>query len=219
MIKNWWIGIVFIWGITTNLVTTSCEKEASSIQRDTLEVARIYQCDPALGKEAIVQSIMPNTNFGDSTVFSIFSWTNDGLFNISRALIAFDLSAIPPETMIKKATLSLYWIEYMNLNSQTGDNAFSIMKISEDWNEHTVTWNNQPDATSLYKISVPKSIAQNQSYTDIDLTDMVQDMILNPSLNFGFMLKLEEEFPYKLVVLASSDYSEKSKRPKLLVYF
>ncbi len=107
----------------------------------------------------------------------------------------------------------------MNLTSQTGDNAFSILKIIESWDEHTVTWNNQPDTSALYKISVPKSNAVNQSYTDIDITPMVQEMIKNPSQNFGMMLKLEDEFPYKLVVLASSDYPDKSKRPRLVVYF
>jgi hypothetical protein len=189
------------------------------VELNTSRIARIYQCDPALGKEAIIQSIMPDTNFGDSTVFSIFSWTNDGLFNTSRALLAFDFSAIPTGTMIKKATLSLFWIKYMNLTGQTGDNAFSILKISEPWNEQTVTWNNQPDTSSLYKISVSKSMTENHSYTDIDITPMVQDMISNPSGNYGFMFKLDEEFPYKLVVLASSDFSDKSRRPKLVVYF
>jgi hypothetical protein len=217
--RNWLLGVIFIYSVATNLLTTSCSKEASTVESDTTRIARIYQCDPALGKEAVIQSIMPDTNFGDSTVFSIFSWTNDGLFNTSRALIAFDLSAVPPQTMIKKATLSLFWVKYMNLTSQTGDNAFSILKVSESWNEHTITWNNQPDTSSLNKVSVPKSTRETQSYVDVDVTPMVQEMIHHPEGNFGFMLKLEDEFPYKLVVLASSDYPESKKRPKLIVYF
>ncbi|HEX3006962.1 MAG TPA: DNRLRE domain-containing protein [Bacteroidales bacterium] len=217
--KNWLLGGIFIYAMVINLFTTSCSKEASSVLSDTVTVARIYQCDPALGKEAVIQSIVPDTNFGDSTVFSIFSWTNDGLFNISRALIVFDLSAIPSQTVIKKATLSLYWVKYMNLTSQTGDNAFSILKVTENWNEHTITWNNQPDTSSQNKVMVPKSTGETQSYVDVDVTPMVQEMINHPAENFGFMLKLEDEFPYKLVVLASSDYPESKKRPKLIVYF
>jgi len=49
--------------------------------------------------------------------------------------------------------------------------------------------------------------------------DFVQNMIDFPDENYGFMLKLDEEFPYRLVILASSDYSISGLRPKLVVYY
>ena len=198
----------------------SCEKESKvDFTQDTVKIARIYQSDPSIGKDAVIESILPDTNFGDSTLFSVFSWTNDGLFNSARALLDFDLSVFPQNITITKATLSLYWVSYKNLTEQTGENAFTIYRITENWDEHTVTWNNQPDTTSVHKVNVPESVAATQSYVDMDVTELVQDMINDPQGSFGFMLRLDNEFPYKLVILASSDYTVKGKRPKLIVYY
>ena len=198
----------------------SCKKEAiCDCIQDTLLIAGIYQSDPDLGKDAVIESIIPDTNFGDSLLLSVFSWTNDGLFNMARSLLSFDLSAILPQTQIKKATLSLYWITYKTLTGHTGENAFSIYRIISQWDEHLVTWNNQPEYTLTNKVSVPESLAEDQSYIDLDVTNLVQDMIDNPTESHGFLLKLEEEFPYKLVILAPSDYTDSKKRPKLIIYY
>jgi hypothetical protein len=198
----------------------SCSKEAGyDGTQDTVRIAKIFQPDPSPGKDAVIESIMPDTNFGDSSFFSVFSWTNDGLFNTSRALLEFDLSAFPSPAKIKKATLSLYWVSYENLTEQTGENAFSIYRITEAWNENTVTWNNQPDTIALHKVSVPESLLTDQSYLNIDVTPLVQDMIDDPLLSHGFMVILDDEFPYKLVILTSSDFIDSSKRPKLIIYY
>jgi hypothetical protein len=199
---------------------TSCIKESNlNLAIDTLKIAKIYQPDGINGKDAIVESIEPDQKFGDSIHFAVFSWTNGGLFNNARALIEFDLSGIPPQTKILAAKLSFYWISYNNLTGHTGYNEFSIYKITQAWNENTVTWNTQPSISNIDSVSVSKSILTTQSYPDIDVTKLVQDMINHPNTNYGFMLKLNEEFPYKLVIMASSDYPINSKRPKLVVYY
>lgn len=213
--------ILFLGGcIVFPFLIFSCTKEAmDNVELDTVLVARIFQPDPYLSKDAVIESILPDKNFGDSTLFSVFSWTNDGLFNTARSLLAFDLTSIAPQTQIKKASLSLYWISYKNLTEHTGENAFSIYPVSEAWDEHSVTWNNQPDTSSLPKVSVPKSILGNQAYLDIDVTEIVQKMIKDPSTNYGFMFMLDTEFPYKLTILASGDYTDSRRRPKLIVYY
>ncbi len=182
----------------------------------TIDVTtKIYQPDSLGGKDAIIESISPGQNFGNTAHFSVFSWTNGGSFNSARALIEFDLSDISAGTKITSAKLSLYWISYENLSEHTGDNAFTIYRLTEAWGEDTVCWNNQPSISNVNVVNVPKSSSSNQSYTDIDVTNLVQDIIDRPSESFGFMLKLNEEFPYKLVILASSDYSDKNRHPKL----
>jgi hypothetical protein len=198
----------------------SCGKDALvEGKQDTVLVARIFQPDSLAGKDAVVESILPDMNFGDSSFLSVFAWTNDGLFNNARSLLKFDLSSISSVVKIKKATLSLYWISYENLREQTGENAFSIYRITSAWAEHSVTWNNQPDTTALHKVLVPQSTLTDQSYINMDVTELVQDMIDNPSASFGLMCILDDEFPYKLVVFASSNHAESRKRPKLIVYF
>ena len=202
------------------LLFSSCLKESNlDSTADITIIAKIYQPDGIIGKDAIIESITPDQNLGNSTYFTVFSWTNGGSFNSARALIEFDLSNIPPQTKITAAKISFYWISYENLTEQTGENAFSISKITQPWEENAVTWNNQPLTNEVNIVSIPKSIAGNQSYTDIDVTALVQNMIDFPAENYGFMLKLDEEFPYRLVILASSDYSVSILRPKLVVYY
>jgi hypothetical protein len=198
----------------------SCIKESElDLSSDTLKIAKIFRPNGINGKDATIESLSPNQNFNDSVYFTVFSLTKPLEVTTSRALIEFNLSVIPTHTNITTAKLSLYWISRENLTEHTGENSFSIYKIIQSWDENSVTWNNQPLFSSTNAVYVPKSISTTQSYIDIDVTAFVQDMIDNPSENYGFMLKLDEEFPYKLVTLASSDYPESSKRPKLVIYY
>lgn len=202
-----------------SITSISCKKEATiDVTTDTVKFARIFQPNSALGKDAVIESVFPDQNFGSETYFSVFSWTNGGVVNTARALVRFDLSEIPSYTSIKSAQLVLYWSAYDNLIEHTGENAFVVYRINQSWNENSVTWNSQPTITNLDSMNVSKSISSNQTYT-VDVTNMVQDMIANPVTNYGFMLKLNEEFPYRLVILASSDHPDNSKHPKLIVYF
>lgn len=200
--------------------TISCYKEpGASYKSDSLTIARIFRPDPISGKDAFVESISPDHNNGNISALASFAWTDTGYFNSARALISFDLSSIPAGTQIKSAKLSLYYQSYFNLKEQTGENSFSIFKINQNWDENTVTWNSQPQTSHSDSINVSKSKSVYQSYTDMDVTRFVQDMINYPEDNYGLMLKLNNEFPYKLVILASSDATEETKRPKLIIYF
>jgi len=214
------VKICLILLTSISLITSfSCKKEAKcDCSLDSIKVAKVFQPDASLGKEAIIETIAPDQNFGSEPFLTIFSWTNSGTFNTARSLIAFDLTSIPSQTTIKTAKLFLYWNTYQNLTEHTGENAFTLYKISQPWDENSVTWNNQPAITRSDSVIVAKSASVNQSY-GIDVTRLVQGMINTPTNNYGFMLKLEQEFPYRLVILTSSDYSDVGKRPKLVVYY
>lgn len=207
--------------LTFILIVTSfsCKKEAKcDCSLDTIKVAKIFQPDALVGKEAVIETIAPDQNFGSEPYLTVFSWTNSGTFNTARALIAFDLSSIPSQTPIKASKLILYYNAYQNLTEHTGENAFTIYKIIQPWNENNVTWNNQPAISSSDSITVGKSIAVDQPYA-IDVTRLVQGMVNNPASNYGFLLKLNEEFPYRLLIFASSDYSDATKHPKLVISY
>lgn len=200
---------------------SSCNKEAKcDCAQDTLRIARILQPDSIYGKDAIIQSLYPNTNFYKLPILAAFGWTgNYGEINYARSLFSFDLSFLNTNTTIKKAELSLFWDQYENLKEQFGENAFSIYRVISAWSETTVTWNNQPDITVSNKVSVPKSKLEDQSYLSIDVTNLVQDMIKFPGHSFGFMIELNQEIPFSLVIFGSSNNKDESKRPKLVVYF
>ena len=198
----------------------SCIKESYlTVSSDTTTIAKIYQPDGQFGKDAIIKSITPDQNYSGSDYLSTFSWTNGGLFNHARTLIEFDLSDIVPQTKISSAKLSLFMISHDNLTGQTGDNAYGIFRITQPWSESSVTWNNQPEISKLHKVSVAKSIDPDQSYLNIDITLIVQDIIDYPNESYGIMLKLDEEIPYKSVIVASSEYSQNAKRPKLVIFY
>jgi hypothetical protein len=201
------------------LTHSSCKKAAKcDCPFDTVAIARIFQPGPDNGKDAVVESILPAQNFGDVPFFSVFSWTNSGVFNSSRALIEFDLSSVPPGTTIKSAKLYLYWDSYGNLSEHTGENGLLIKRIIEQWDENKVTWDSIPLVSDSLKITVARSKSTDQNYI-IDATDMVQDMINNPTANHGFMFMLQEELPYRLVIWASSENSNIQKRPRLVVMY
>lgn len=202
------------------VMNTSCSKESHfEVTTDSTTIAKIYQPNSIVGKDAMIQSFLADTVFLNSRYMAALAWTNGGNFNSSRVLIEFDFSDIPIQTQIDSATLSLFWVSEGNLTGQTGENAFSIYKVTQSWQENSVTWNNQPATNTDNSVSVPKSISGEQSYIDINVTTLVQDMINNPSENHGFMIKLDEEFPYKLVIVASSDHPDQNKHPKLVVYY
>jgi hypothetical protein len=213
--------ILAFWGtFLVSFTSTSCSKDAKcNCSADTIKIARIFQPDASLGKDAVIESIVPDQNFGSVSLLAVFSWTSNGEFNDARSLIEFDLSSLPVQTKIRKAELSLYWKPYDNLTEQTGENNFSIYRISQAWSEASITWNNQPAFTDSDKVSVPKSTTIGQSYLNIDVTRLVQDMINDPLNSYGFMLQLDNEFPYRLVVLASSNDTDESKHPKLVISF
>jgi hypothetical protein len=210
--------------IIITLITffSSCIKESNlEIIIDTLKIAKIYQPDGKDGKDAVIQSYSANVNFGNTPHLTVLSWTVSDKYNTVRSLIEFNLTDIPQQTSVKAAFLSFYFTSYQSFTQHSGNNAFTISKVDQKWYENEVTWNNQPstvfDKTVVF---VPKSKTDFQSYTNIDVTGMVQDMIDNPANNHGFMLKLVDELPYRsVVILASSDYEVSSMRPKLVVYY
>lgn len=206
--------------IIINFSQISCTKESiKTTESDTIFVGKVFQPDNIFGKDAIVQSLFNDSCFGNSTFLGIFSWTNGGQFNKCRAFIEFDLSQIPANTQINSAKLTLYFINSGNYNKHAGENAFTIYRITKEWDENSITWAHQPETNNVDSVTVLKSIDFDQSFIDIDVTKLVQDKINYPTTNHGFMIKLNEEFPYRMVVLGSSDGALKSRRPKLLVYY
>ena len=72
------------------------------------------------------------------------------------------------------------------------------------WAESTVTWNTQPNTTTIHQVSVDGATQPYQS---------------DPDNSYGMLLSLAYEDPYKILLLASSDNEDKNIRPKLDVYY
>jgi hypothetical protein len=53
----------------------------------------------------------------------------------------------------------------------------------------------------------------------MDVTNLIQDVMADPSNSFGFLLKLKNETPYRLLAFASSDHPNESLHPKLEICY
>lgn len=175
---------------------------------------------PVKGKDAEIGLIVPGTNYGNSQKIGPYAWTQNGILNVVRALLEFDLSGVPANAKISDARLSLYFNNsHPDPNKHNGSNAFWIRRITSVWNENTVTWNNQPSTTTVNQVNVAQSTSDTQNYLNINVKALVQDIRDNTASSGGFMLQLQDETPYANVLLASSDNADSTLWPQLVVTY
>lgn len=172
------------------------------------------------GKDALIWSILPDNNYGNSPKFLSMSWTFGGVPGADRSLIQFDLTEIPEGREIISAKLNLF---FKNLEPNemfhSGENASTLRLITESWNEHTVTWNNAPSTTEDFQVIIPQSINPRQDYLNIDVTEAIRNLYLFPDLYYGWLLTLINENPWNCLLFASGDIDEVHLRPKLEIVY
>lgn len=157
-----------------------------------------------------------NSNFGSASYLSA-SYT-DGSYCASAStessLLKFDVSGIPSNCYITKATLYLHPI------SAIGDNESVLRRVTGNWEESTVTFNSLPyfidgstsgNANNVVIPSIPSSETNNIAVT---ITDMVRYWHENRNRNFGVYLELSpEKSGPRQIRFASSENSNASFRP------
>jgi gliding motility-associated-like protein len=174
------------------------------------------------GKDALIDNRTPvtNTNFGNDVDLASWAWTLGGAPTIARSLIQFDLSLVPSNATINSVKLSLFCNTTSSVTQlQAGANASYLKRITSSWNENTVTWSNQPTTTNSNQITLAESTSQKQDYLNTDVTNLVIDMINNPSNSFGFMLQLQTESTYRTMLFSSSDHPDSTKWPMLVITY
>ncbi len=158
-------------------------------------------------------------NYGTSQYLRIEAWTanaNGSPEHDSRSLIDFpELHEILSCDLIQ-ATLVLYAnpnITFAN-GGQAETNDVDIFRIIEPWEELGVTWLTQP----AYDESLKAEIPQNNNYDsiEVDVTELVTK-IIEIDNSYGFLLKQKNENPYGSMDFASSQYSDPTKAPKLIL--
>jgi hypothetical protein len=150
------------------------------------------------------------------------TWTIDDNTVYLRAAFQFDLSNIPAGTTIRSAKLSLYSMptpttaNLVDANFGTA-NAMYIQRISATWDPTNTTWATQPPAVTTNQVSIPQTDQSYLDLIDVDVTALVNDMIING--NHGFMIRLQDEQLYNCRIFCSSKYSDASKHPKLTLEY
>lgn len=166
-----------------------------------------------------------NKNYKTATRLCAHAWTFHGYPMYRRTVMKFILDAIPANSQIVSALLYFYSDPTItspssaNGNSQlSGSNEFYIEKITENWGENTVTWNNQPASTVTDRILVPASTSTTENI-QIDITDMVQQWVNQPDSNYGFKMFLKTEARYRARNYGSTDHPNTAIHPKLVIEY
>lgn len=184
----------------------------------------IIQPGATEGKDAFVSSYYPDKNYGNHELLQSLSWTISGSEVDLRSYLSFDLSALPEGCQIIDAKLSLYEHHTSGVPSDghstlTGSNESYIKRVITSWDESTISWNNQPGYTDENYVIIPESSHPFEDYIDIDISQLVRDIFNNPTESFGIVISLVDENPYKALYFASSDYSDATKHPKLVITY
>jgi len=165
-----------------------------------------------------------NNNYGNAAQISgMMIPGNSGGFNNGQGVFDFDLSSIPSGSTILSASLNLYALVdgtgvLSNGHVGSGNSCF-IERITEPWNENTVTWNNRPNYTSINAVSLPASTSPFQDYLNIDVKNLVEDMIVSIDSSNGFLLRLQNEVVYNLLSFSSKDNGNPNKIPTLTISY
>ncbi|MFV0599440.1 MAG: DNRLRE domain-containing protein [Bacteroidales bacterium] len=175
----------------------------------------IIQPDPTTGKDAFISSSNPSTNYGSYEDLVMLA---SGTTNLMRALIKFDLSSIPTNVGIETVGITLrggvsvmtpLGNSYPSTLPYT-QNLLWLERVTQNWQESTVNWSNQPLTTQIDRAQVAASTSNIDYICNIQnsysLMNMVQNMVSNPSSNYGFMFKLQNEDGNRNMAFKSSDY-------------
>ncbi len=177
------------------------------------------------GKDAQLDELQSkaDVNNGQSSDVIATEWTFGGTPAKVRSVFEFDISSIPQGSVVSEALLTLYAsgsdAASGGHSTRDGSNEGWLRRVTSPWEENTVTWNTQPSATTVNQVSLHASNSVDEDYLDIDVTLLVQDMVNDPDNSHGFLFRLQNESYYRRLNFRSSDYSDSSKHPTIVITY
>jgi hypothetical protein len=139
-----------------------------------------------------------------------------------RALIRFDLSAVPVSADIGEAKLSLYVYD----QPRPGTHLINVHRINQAWDENNATWYKATASGQWIKKGSDFTATPVASYTytpaikvwhTVDLTAQIKEFRKNPQSDFGIILYMEPAmFTVRYV---SSNSPDQQFRPKLAIVY
>lgn len=163
--------------------------------------------------DSVVYEGDPDRNFGSHWEIGV-NYRNGSR---DRSFIIFDLSEMPPGSIISSATLNLYMYDAPNLSRM-----LACYEIIEKWDEFKITWNMQPTApvfvTSISTGNKSKLLSLDVKGSVIKFTS--KDVV-NYEPNYGWMLKdlAEGSGSVDVPFWMCSREHDPSKRPYLEVKY
>ncbi len=129
---------------------------------------------------------------GDAFVLSSTPRANYGAFPLlvvqqgGNSYIRFNLSSIPANSTISKATLRLY------VDAVARPGSFDVFEINSSWSESSLTFNNAPalGSSATQGHATPITSASLSQFVVIDITSLVQQWVNGTTQNNGIALAL-----------------------------
>lgn len=180
--------------------------------------------DATAGKDAFTYkgNSQENVNYGTQPQFPASDWTASGNEITIRSFIAFDLSQIPSNAIISSATLKLYaWNDPSGFgphSTLSGSNEMVVERITSQWDEMSLTYNNMPTVTSVGAIVTPPTTSDADDLT-LNVQNLIQDIVSDPTNSYGIALRLQTESYYRKTNYCSSDHTNSAKHPELSVTY
>ncbi len=182
------------------------------------QVQIVLKPGPVEGKDAYVNSYYERLLDTTQSIIAA-AWTYGGIEGVGRSFIQFELPELPQSYINFSATLNLYYNPTSNHVGHGGLNACKLERVIENWSESGIAWYDQPAVTEENAVFLPSSDSANQNYTNIDVTQLIQDMYSNPESSFGIRLSLTEEIIWRSMILASSDHINPDLWPSLIIKY
>ena len=124
--------------------------------------------------DAWIQQGSPSSNKGSDSTLKVMS---KGPSNNLRAIVRFQMPALPEGCIVESATLQL------NASSAVGGRTLQALRVAATWTENGVTWGNQPATTGVPAVTT--SGTGNRTW---NVTGLVQDMYDANTLH-GFLVR------------------------------
>lgn len=161
----------------TEISTTTSTPTATPTVTATPTHAPLPTYFAAVGDTYLNQN-SPSGNYGSNIFMNIGSLSG----NANRGLVKFNLSVIPPGTIITQATLSM---NYFLSNAYGTTFTLTTYRVSASWDELSATWNAQPPFAEAYGSATFTSYG----WKSFDVTALVQAWVNGTYPNYGIMLR------------------------------
>ena len=159
-------------------------------------------------KDAWVEQLNSNNNYGNSS--NLYVGRDPG-GEYNHSYIYWDISSLPSCINITDAEIRV---------NQQSDNpntvCVDIKRVTQTWNENSITYNNQPSASSISYGTM--CFSSSLGYKNIPVTNLVQDWLIYG--NYGVMLYTPSiADPGEYQFLSSKEEGTSSQRPKLTITY
>ena len=133
--------------------------------------------------------------------------------------IMFDISSIPSNAIINSAKLYLFYFTWASNNPVGRD--LTLYRISNDWDESIITWNNRPSYDTMISSSaiVPDFAGVWMVW---DVTSDVEKFVKGEETNHGWQIMDEEywgDIDIPISKFRTKEYSENEYIPYLEIDF